>query len=169
MKTFIPQELIDDLTFTRDDKDRTKFLSLVRGAKEAGYTYAEIAEPLNVSRSAANQWYQQAVKDEVAPTPTDPRPAPAKDPKGTPRKIKPDVPPEEREHLRLTAETARRNTRWSREDSPERQAVHHLEELIRTHIVQRKVPVAAFARHAGVTRRAIMQRLERLTAQGEDS
>jgi|SRR5690606_15688353 len=162
MKTHIPQDLIDELNFTRDDKDRTKFLSLVRGAKEAGYTYAEIAEPLNVSRSAANQWYKSALEADVPPTPIDPRPQTPKDPKGTPRKIRPDVPPAEREHIRLTAETARGNTRWSREDSEERRAVYELENLIRTHIIQRKVPVAVFARHAGVTRRAIMQRVERL-------
>lgn len=162
MKTFIPQTLIDDLNYTRNDKDRSKFLSLVRGAKEAGYTYAEIAEPLEVSRSAANQWYQAALKAQIPATPLAPKPVPAKDPVGAPRKIVPDIPASEREHVRKTAELARKNNRWMREDSSERQAVYELERLIEKHIMQRKVPVAAFARHAGVTRRAIMQRLEKI-------
>lgn len=162
MKTYIPQEVIDELNFTRNDKDRTKFLSVVRGAKDAGYTYAEIAEPLKVSRSAANQWYQSAVAQDIPSAPITPRPAEPKDPIGTVRKIKPDVPLSEREHIRQTAELARKNSRWAREDSPERKAVYELERLIKVHIIQRKVTVSAFARHAGVTRRAIMQRLERL-------
>lgn len=162
MKTYIPKDIIDNLTYTREDKDRTAFLSLIRGAKEAGYTYAEIAEPLEVSRSAVNQWYSQAVKKDITSTAVEEKPLPPKDPTGIPRKITPDVPPKEREHIRVTTETASRNTRWSREDSPERQAVYELERLMRKHITERKVSVSAFARHAGVTRRAIMQRLERI-------
>lgn len=163
MKTYIPKELSDELNYVRNDKDRTSFLSLVRATKDAGYTYAEIAEPLNVSRSAVNQWYKSATaKDIPASTTVAERPAPVQDPKGTPRKITPDVPPKEREHLLRTSQAARGNTRWSREDSPERQAAYELENLIRKHIIERNVPVAAFARHAGVTRRAIMQRLEKI-------
>ena len=169
MKTHIPNDLAEELAYAREEKDRTRFYSLVRGAKEAGYTYAEIAEPLEVSRTAVNLWFKSALEADVEPAPTEPKPLPAKDPKGTPRKITPDVPPAEREHIRLTAEAARRNTRWSREDSPERQAAYHLEELIQKHIIQRKVPVAAFARHAGVTRRAIMQRLEKIAPQEQNS
>jgi transposase-like protein len=158
----LPVDILEELRYARQEKDNTKFLALVRGVKEAGWTFSEIAKPFEVSRSAANQWHKTAVKKGIEPSDIPDKPLVPKDPTGIPRKIIPDVPRAEREHVRKVAELARQNTRWSRDDSPERLAVSEYEDLIVKHVIQRKVPVASFARHAGVTRRAIMQRVEKL-------
>lgn len=163
MKVKMPDDLVEELLDTRDDENRARFYSLILGAKNAGYSFSEIAEPLEVSRSAANQWHKSALRAEVEPADIPKRVEPPHDPTGIPRKITPDVPPAQREHILNTANLARKNSRWSREDSPERKASYELERLITLHIKQRKVPVASFARHAGVTRRAIMQRVEKLS------
>ena len=161
--TDLPVDVLEELKYARQEKDNTRFLSLIRGVKDAGWTFSEIAKPFDVSRSAANQWHKTALKRDVEPADIADKPIRVKDPTGIARKIIPDVPRAEREHVREVAELARKNTRWSRNDSPERLAVSEYEDLIVKHVIQRKVPVSSFARHAGVTRRAIMQRVEKLT------
>ena len=161
--TDLPVDVLEELKYARQEKDNTRFLALIRGVKDAGWTFSEIAKPFEVSRSAANQWHKTAVKKGIEPADIPDKPILPKDPTGIPRKIIPDIPKAERAHVREVADLARKNTRWSSEDSPERRAVAEYEDLIVKHIIQRKVPVASFARHAGVTRRAIMQRVEKLT------
>lgn len=163
MKTTLPDDIVEELQDARDEDDRTPLFSLVRALKDAGWTFEDIATPLGVTRSAVNQWHKNAVKKNIKPASLRATDYPVYDPVGTPKRIKPDVPPRDREKLRDLAARARANTRWSAPNSPERRAAEELTRLLDLHINQRKVSVAAVARHTGVTRRAIMQRLERLT------
>lgn len=84
---------------------------------------------------------------------------------GTARKIRPDIPSSERQHLLEVATLARKNRRWSDSHSKERLAAQELEQLIKYHILERGVAVSRFAKRAGVTNRAIAQRLERIGVQ----
>lgn len=162
MKTTLPEDLVDELNDARDEDDRTELFALVRALKDAGWTFGDIATPLGVTRSAVNQWHKAALRKDIAPATLPDAHLPVQDPVGIPKRIKPDVPPKDRNRLRDLTISARKNTRWSKPNSPERRASEELIRLLDLHINQRKVSVAAVARHAGVTRRAIMQRLERL-------
>lgn len=167
MTNTLPTEIAAKLREIRDHPSTqtyqdTELYAYVTALHQAGWSYTDIALPLGVTRSAISNWektYQQVSPSRRAPLPEVP-PKP-KDPAGEIRKIKPDVPPNEREHIRSTATLARKNTRWSNEDSPERQAANELLRLIHYHIQERGVPVSRFADIAGVNRRAIMQRIER--------
>lgn len=158
----LPPEIAAKLREIRGNQPALELYAYVAALHRTGWSYTDIALPLGVTRSAISNWdkaYNQLPPAERPPLPlTAPKP---KDPAGETRRIKPDVPPAERDHIRRTAEKARQNTRWSNDDSPERQAANELLQLIKHHIQERGVPVSRFADIAGVNRRAIMQRIER--------
>lgn len=77
------------------------------------------------------------------------------------KKILKDIPPADRVRIAEISVLASKNTRWSAKNSPQRLASEEMDRLIEKYVIQRKVPAATFARYAGVTRRAIMQRVEK--------
>lgn len=149
-------------------QDITQFHANVLALRAQGWTLRAIAEPFGVSRVSAKNWEEAASKNPeavtLAPTLIHTTPAPPLDGHGSglkKKKIKIDVPPKDRERIAEIAVLASKNTRWSAKNSPQRLASEELDELVKKYVVQRKVPAATFARYAGVTRRAIMQRAEK--------
>lgn len=141
-----------------------QFYALVLAAHNAGWSFEAIGTALGVTRSAVNQWHKRALKKGIQPDDSLISPPQVKL-HGTPRKIRIDVPSSERTHLLATAQQARRNKRWSASNSPERRAADEFEALIRYHVIERGVAVARFAKRAGVTPRAIAQRIEKMREQ----
>lgn len=154
----LPPDTITNLQ--RLHADRTNDPALLHAyvalLHERGWTFDDIARPLGVSRSIVGQWKRCANTTPVLPdAPYKPKPL-----TGAIKKIVPDLAPEDQEIIQKTAALARKRTRWSRKDSPETKAAEQLEMLIRYHVLGRGVPTSRFAEVAGVSRRAIMQRLE---------
>lgn len=78
-----------------------------------------------------------------------------------------DVPAAERERLAYLASQAKRVRRWTPPDAEERRAATELDSLLIKYVEQRGITPMAVSRHAGVTRRAIVARLERVHAREE--
>ena len=78
------------------------------------------------------------------------------------KKMKPDVPVDKRDELAEAAQLAKTVRRWTADNSPERRASDKLDEMLIEYVERRKVTPMQVARHAGVTRRAVVARLERI-------
>jgi hypothetical protein len=141
--------------------DESAFRARVRDLRDVGWTLSAIAEPFNKARSSARAWAMSAdektprAKDVPTPTRSDPSFAPTRV-----RKLRPDIPAEERDEFKRLAESARKIRGWTPQGSKERQDAEKFEQLLESY-VERGVPVKRLARHAGVTYRAIAARLER--------
>lgn len=154
----LPAHIVETLRDYREF-DRPKFDSLLLGLVNSGWSFSQIGKPFGITRSAVNQWHKRAVKAGLAPAVIQPLDHPPLTLKGSVRRVRPDIPKDERESLREIAELAGKNTRWSEPTSAERQASVEFEKLIKFHVLHRKVPVATFAKRSGVTSHAIRQRL----------
>lgn len=157
----LPPDTITDLRQIHADRanNPTLLYAYVALLHARGWTFDEIARPLGVSRSIVGQWKRRHSPPNPALLPAAPhKPKPLT---GTIKKIIPDLSPEDQKIIQTTAEVARKRTRWSRKDSPETKAAEELAELIQKHVKERGVPASRFAEVAGVSRRAIMQRLEK--------
>ena len=148
------QELYANRTQSAD-----QFYNYVYALHTRGWSFEDISVPLGVSRSIVGQWKKNADPDH-----TSDQPAPPHKPRkirGTLKRVKPDILPEEQEHIKKLAELARQKTRWSNKNSKEFQAAEELTQLINKHVIQRGVSVSRFAQIAGVNRKAIVQRMEK--------
>ena len=143
-----------------------QFYAHVIALRERGWPLRALGEPFNVSRVAVSNWEEKAYGDPetvilskgvaVPELPIDGHGSKTKA-----AKITPDVPKTDQERFARLAPIAAKNTRWSEPNSPERLAAEELNQLIAYYHLYRKVPAAAIARYAGVSRRAIMQRLKK--------
>jgi hypothetical protein len=143
--------------------------------RTAGWPLRAIGEAVNVSRMTVHVW-EKSVKqnpdalDRASRCRNIPRlPMTARGSGVTVKKMKFDVPPRDRDRLRELADLAKTVRRWSGPDSPERKASDELDVLVQKYVEERGVAPMSVARHAGVTRRAIMARLERLHAREDVS
>lgn len=132
-----------------------------------GWSLSSIGDPLGVTKVTVKNWKDRADRDPAtrallpfAQMP--PLPLEQRDPSIRPRKIVRDIPSADRIRIRELQEKARRVRSWTLPESEEQRAADELEDLINLYVLQRKVSPAVFARHAGVTRRAIVQRIEKL-------
>lgn len=142
-------------------------LSHIYALRQRGWPLRAIAAPLEISRVTVANWADEASKskDIVLHALSIPAPHVPLDAKGQGiivRKIPKGIPEKDRKRIQELTETASKNTRWSRSDSPERIASRELDELVDKYVCQRSVSASTFAEVAGVTRRAIMQRVERV-------
>lgn len=71
-----------------------------------------------------------------------------------------NIPPADREKMHDLHQKAKNRTRWSEPTSEENIASQELDHMIRKY-VQRKVSLTTIAKHIGVTRRAVAQRIEK--------
>lgn len=161
----LPDEYVESLKeFTRTS---AQFLAHIVALRTRGWPLRSIAEPLGVSRVTVSNWQekgsnrvdilQESLQIQVPSVPLD-----AKGQGVSVKRIPKGIPKKDQKVIQGLVEDAARNTRWSRKDSPERLASIRLDELVDLYVIQRKVPASTFADVAGVTRRAIMQRVERV-------
>lgn len=158
----LPDEAVTKLK-TLKAENPPLFDSLILGLREAGWPLRAIAEPFDVSRVTVKNWESRAIANSAQPTVgVWPVPLDARGIKVRPKRIPPDVPTKDRQRIAELSDQARRVRRWTADNAPEKKAANELEDLIYQYVVIRKVPAAVFARYANVTRRAIMQRIEKM-------
>lgn len=170
MKTHavLPKDEADRLRQLREDKNYEELYLRTLALREAKWPLRAIADELGVSRMAVKNWEDSAKKRNLADklsTVTVPElPLDAVGSEGRPVRKPIDVPTDERETLRILAQSAKKVRRWTPLNAQERQDAAKLDELLVKHFEARGVQPMIIARHAGVTRRAVVARLERYHA-----
>lgn len=136
----------------------------------AGWPLRAVGEPLGVTRVGVRSWkltaqknpdlVERATHEENVPR----LPVFARGSATRATRIYPRVPAAELERLRELAPLVRTIRGGTPADSPARAAAREYEALIYHNIVDRGVPAMHVARELGVTRRAIVARVERMRA-----
>lgn len=157
----LPTSAVAELKELRGN-DSQQFHELVFILRKEGWPLRAIAGPLGVSRSAVRNWETKIHTPVNRKLPVEYKLPPSTFGQGHKIvKIPHDLKEEDRVKIYLLAQEAKKKTRWSEPDSAEYKASQELEDLI-VYYIRRKVPVATIARHMGVTRRAVAQRLEKI-------
>lgn len=136
--------------------------------RDEGWPLRAIGEAVNVSRMMVHVWEKEirqnpdalARVEAIDNVPA--LPLTARGSGTSVRKMQPDVPVKDRERLAELAAQAKTVRRWTPENAPEREASKELDKLVHLYVEKRRVTPMKVARYAGVTRRAIMARLERM-------
>lgn len=153
-------------------EDKAEFHAFLLALREKKWPYRAIGDVFGVTRAAVRSWYVQAASDpfnfsraeamldgeDVPSLPPNTRGSTAR-----PKKLVPEVSPEDQEKIQDLTAQARVVKRWTPENSPARAAAFELETLLHHH-AGRGVPVSRLAQYAGVTRRAVAQRIEKQAA-----
>lgn len=161
----LPEAAAKNLRDARE-RSQTEFFAHIIALREERWPLRSIGDVFGVTRVAAKAWFTRAENNEdaveLAKTLVVPRlPINTRGNGVKAVKIVPDVPSKDRTVIRNLADQAKNVRRWTPEDSPEREAALELEELLYHYHKNRNVPVTKLAEYAGVTRRAVAQRLEK--------
>ena len=161
----LPEHVAQQLRDLREE-DREQFLALVLALRDRRWPLRAIGEAFGVTRAAVQNWVARGKQDTevVALSTTISAPELPLNTRGSTLKAKklvPDVPEEDRGTIRDLTEQASVVKRWTPQDSPARQAAFELENLLYHYAVQRGVPLTRLAEYAGVTRRAVAQRVDK--------
>jgi hypothetical protein len=153
------------------ETDQAEFHALLLALKEKRWPYRAIGDAFGVTRAAVRAWYVTAGQDpfnfaraEVMVDHVPDLPPTARGSGVRAKRLIPDVPAEDQERIRDLTARAQVVKRWTPADSPAREAARELEELLFFYAKERHVPVVKLAKHAGVTRRAVAQRIEKQSA-----
>lgn len=157
-----------EVSLLRDlrDTDPDEFLTRLLALRAQKWPFRAIGDAFGVTRVAVRAWVLRAEKRddlvEAAKHVTVPEiPLDSRGTKLKPVKLVPDVPENDRKRIADLTETARDVKRWTPENADSRLAAGELEELLYFYAVKRGVPVTRLAQYAGVTRRAVAQRIEK--------
>ena len=171
----LPEEEKRLLKTLRENPDQRGLHERAVALREAGWPLRAIGEAVSVSRMTVHVW-EKSVKQNpdalarAARAKNVPQlPMTARGSGVTVKRMKIDVPTRDRERLKELADQAKTVRRWTTPDSSERKASDELDTLVQKYVEDRGVAPMTVARHAGVTRRAIMARLERLHAREDAS
>lgn len=166
----LPEETANKLRKFRAE-DKAEFHAFLLALRENKWPYRAIGDVFGVTRAAVRSWYVQAGQDpfnfaraeamvpQVPLLPPTTRGSTAK-----PKRLVPDVPEADRARISDLTEQARVVKRWTPQNHPSRQAAQELEELLFFYAHERGVSVSRLAEYAGVTRRAVAQRIEKQEA-----
>lgn len=162
----LPEKEQSILRELRSASDQSHLHTRVIALRDAGWPLRAIAEGLDVSRMSIQMWETAARKDDeikkAAATITVPvLPLDARGSGTSAKRMRMDVPPHDRERLAELATQARLVRGWTPKDAPERKAAYEFDQLLIKYVENRKVTAMSVARHARVTRRAIVARIER--------
>ena len=164
----LPESEKTRLLELRQNPDQRGLRERVVALRQAGWPLRAIGEAVGVSRMSVHVW-EAAVNEnpdamkgvgQIHDVPA--LPLAARGSGVTVRKMPVDVPEHDRERLLELSQKAKTVRRWSAADSPEREASRELDALVVKYVEKRGVKPMVVARHAGVTRRAIMARIERI-------
>lgn len=152
-------------------EDRNEFHAFLLALREKRWPYRAIGDVFGVTRAAVKSWCVQAAKDpfnytraEVMLQHVPALPPTTRGSLAKPRRLVADVPSDDQQRIFDLTAQARVVKRWTPENSPARDAARELEKLLHFYAKERKVPIARLARYAGVTRRAVAQRIEKQSA-----
>lgn len=160
----LPPETVQRLNAAKTDTtDKTALYSLVADLTDAEWPLRSIAQALGVSRTTAHNYSRRGTSARpegyTPPADTPTKPIDTYGAGLRAKRIPLDVPPAELPRLKELYESARKKTRWSNQNSPEVKDSTELGELLLKYR-RRKIPLATIAKHLGVTRRALAQRIE---------
>lgn len=152
---------MNKLRLTKDDQFYINIFAL----HAKGWSLQEIATSFSVSKSAVADWEKKAVKIiALAENPsTEDIPVKEKLSKSLSKALKPEQPKlsiTQQQEILTLAQVASKVSRNTPLDAPSRKAAAKLEKILRYH-KDRGVSYGKLAAAAGVTRRAIAQRLEK--------
>lgn len=160
----LPQETVTELKALQQS-DREKMCGLVADLNDAQWPLRTIAQALGVSRTSALSYARQGrTQRSTGHTPAQTTPHVPIDAPGSgvkPARIHLNIPPNQREEFRNLYDLAKTKTRWSNANSPEYKAATQFNDKLLTY-KRRRIPLATIAKHLGVTRRALAQRIENL-------
>jgi hypothetical protein len=163
----LPEDEKSRLLALRDNPDPRELHERVVALRDANWPLRAIGDAIGVSRMSVHVW-ERTVRDnpdalkrveKIRDIPH--LPLTARGSGVVIKKMKIDVPAHDRELLKELNDKAKTVRRWSPEDSEERVASEKLDKLVLKYR-KRGVAPMTIARYAGVTRRAIMARLERI-------
>lgn len=157
----LPDDVVSNLKDLKQT-NQDEFDALVLGLRQAGWPLRSIADPFGVTRVTAKNWETRALSSGVTPKEVPPLPLDVRGVKVRAKRIPPDIPSKDRVRIAELSKKARLVRRWTLSNSEEFKAAGELEQLILLYVIERRVPAATFARYAGVSRRAIMQRVEKI-------
>lgn len=152
----LPADIKARLQSARSD-DIEHFYSLIQGLRLKGWPLRTIAAALGVSHSGVATWARREDVEPAEDLPVAPKKAPA------PRKetkAKVVIPEPDASRIRELAEKASGVRRFTPMNSPARAAASELEELLFRY-QDKGATLTTMSNAAGVTRRAIAQRLEK--------
>lgn len=165
----LPQEEVDELRRLRELEDPTELRARVVALRAAKWPLRAIGDPLGITRVGVRSWWMIAkenpavmeraeeLKDAIPRVPLTARGSGVKS-----RRIYPQVPERDIPRLQELAKQVRTIRGATPPDSPARKAAVEYVALLDMYVNKRKVPAQHVARAAGVTRRAIVARLEKL-------
>lgn len=166
---FIPASEVAVLRDLRAGRDLPALRRRILALRKSGWTLAGIGAPFEVPYSTVRAWENAAnPKDPIPFLDSHPVPAPGRPPRRPGhviriRKVRPDVPVDERPVLNRLAQEARVLRRSTSAKHPAWKAQTELESMLALYML-RGVPVANLARYCGVSNRAIAARMERAAA-----
>ena len=164
----LPDAEVRRLQELRLNEDTRALRARVLALRDRDWPLRAIGDAVGVSRMSVQVWETRSRNDDVIvqlSEALDDVPALPMDARGsgvTFKKMKPDVPVDKRDELAEAAQLAKTVRRWTADNAPERRASDKLDEMLIEYVERRKVTPMQVARHAGVTRRAVVARLERI-------
>jgi hypothetical protein len=154
--------------------DLAEFHAFLLALREKKWPYRAIGDVFGVTRAAVRSWYIQAARDpfnfaraEVMVEHVPDLPPTSRGSLARPKRLVADVPADDQKKIQDLTAQARVVKRWTPANSPARQAAQELEELLHFYASKRHVPISRLATYAGVTRRAVAQRIEKQAARQE--
>lgn len=160
----LPQETVEELK-TLQKSDREKMCGLVADLNDAQWPLRTLAQALGVSRTSALSYARkgraQRLPDHTPPATAPHVPIDAPGSGVKPARIHLNIPPNQRQEFIDLYALAKTKTRWSNANSPEYKAATQFNDQLLTY-KRRRIPLATIAKHLGVTRRALAQRIENL-------
>lgn len=126
--------------------NKSQFIALVKSLRENNWPLSVISDMIGLSKTTVSRWEKKETSEPLPETPEYPKNR--------------QVTSEESQRLSSLTKSASRVRGMTPEKSPYRIAQRELEELL-VYLHENGVTVSELARHCGVTRRAIYQRLEK--------
>jgi hypothetical protein len=161
----LPEETAENLREIRESSP-VHFQAAVIALRNNNWPLRTIGDVFGVTRVAVKSWHNRALLNPEAIKLADDFPAPslplsARGRDARPKRLKPGVPPDDQKKFAELAQAASVVRRWTPQDSPAREAATDLEALVYEYVVEKNVSPSLIAQYAGVSRRAIVQRLEK--------
>lgn len=169
MVQLLADNFVKNMNTLREAQSDQFFINIV-ALHNHNWSLQEIATSFSVSKSAVANWEKKGKKiiNGLPFVVSDTLPYKEKkdtSPSKAPEKIQPDFPIDAQQKILTLAQAASKVSRNTPLDAPSRKAAKELEELLAFY-KEKGVSYSKLAAAAGVTRRAIAQRLEKLKKQG---
>ncbi len=155
----LPPEEQQKLREVRESGDLVALRQRILALRLASWPLRAIGDPLGAPRSTVRMWETGA--NPAADLPDVPECPRAERERGERAvRLPMDVPPADRDELKVLAKSAQRVRGRTPKDAPDRLAANKLDVMIETYL-DREVPVKRIAAHMGVTPRAVAARHQR--------